>query len=203
MKPELILVGGGGHCKSCIDVIEQEGKFHIAGIVDLPEKLHQKVLGYEVIATDDDIPRLTKDYNNFLITVGQIKSPVIRIQLYETIKKTNGQLPIVISPFAYVSRHARIGEGSIIMHHALINAEAKIGNNCIINTKALIEHDAEINDHCHIATGAVVNGGVKINSATFWGSRAVSVEYIEVGSNTIIGTNTTIKKNIPSDSIVS
>jgi len=49
MKEKIILIGGGGHCKSCIDVVEQQGKYQIAGIVDLPEKLHQKLLGYEVI----------------------------------------------------------------------------------------------------------------------------------------------------------
>ena len=54
MKEKIILVGGGGHCKSCIDVIEQEGAYQIAGVVDVPEKLHQKILGYEIIATDDD-----------------------------------------------------------------------------------------------------------------------------------------------------
>ncbi len=31
---EIILVGGGGHCKSVIDVIEQEAKYKIAGIID-------------------------------------------------------------------------------------------------------------------------------------------------------------------------
>jgi FlaA1/EpsC-like NDP-sugar epimerase len=71
----IILVGGGGHCKSCIDVIEQQGEYQIAGIVDLPEKLHQKILGYEVIATDEDLPRLADEYGNFLITLGQIKTP--------------------------------------------------------------------------------------------------------------------------------
>jgi len=35
MKKELILIGGGGHCTACIDVIEQEGRFAIAGIVDV------------------------------------------------------------------------------------------------------------------------------------------------------------------------
>ena len=51
----LILIGGGDYCKSCIDVVEQDGTFQIVGIVNMPEKLHQKVLGYEVIATDDDL----------------------------------------------------------------------------------------------------------------------------------------------------
>jgi hypothetical protein len=33
--------GGGGHCRSCIDVIEQQGRFAIAGIIDLPGKQHR------------------------------------------------------------------------------------------------------------------------------------------------------------------
>ena len=160
MKEKIILIGGGGHCKSCIDVIEQEGRFQIVGIVDVPEKLHQKILDIEIIATDDDLPGLVNEYENFLITLGQIKSPEKRIRLFEKVKELGGKLPVIISPFAYVSRHAGIEEGTIVMHYALVNAGAKVGKNCIINTKALIEHDAWIGDHCHIATGAVINGGV-------------------------------------------
>ena len=197
MKQKIILVGGGGHCKSCIDVIEQEGKCQIAGIVDTPEKLHQKILGYEIIATDDDLPQLVKEYDNFLITLGQIKSPEKRIRIFQTLKNLGVKLPVVISPLAYVSKHAEIGDGTIIMHHALINAGAKIGSNCIINNKALIEHDAIIGDHCHIATGAIINGGVKVGSGTFFGSNAVCKEYIEIGENVVIGCGAKIIKNIP------
>jgi sugar O-acyltransferase (sialic acid O-acetyltransferase NeuD family) len=192
----LILIGGGGHCKSSIDVIEQQGKFQIDGIVDQPEKLHKKILGYEIIATDDDLPRLVNEYENFLITLGQIKSPEKRIRIFQTLKESGATLPVIISPIAYVSKHAEIGEGTIIMHHALINAGAKIGSNCIINSKALIEHDAIIGDHCHIATGATINGGVKIGSGTFFGSNAVCKKYIEIGKNAVIGCGTKIIKNV-------
>ena len=193
----LILIGGGGHCKSCIDVIEQEGKYQIAGIVDVPEKLHQKILGYEIIATDDDLPRMVDEYENFLITLGQIKSPEKRISIFQGLKKSGAKLPVIISPLAYVSKNAEIGDGTIIMHQALINAGTKIGKNCIINTKALIEHDAIIGDHCHIATGAIINGGVRVRSGTFFGSNAVCKEYIEIGENVVIGCGTKIIKNIP------
>lgn len=202
MKTELILVGGGGHCKSCIDVIEQTGAYRIAGIIDLQEKLHQKVLGYEVIATDDDLPRLVKEYE-MLVTVGQIKSPALRIKLFANIKDLGGRLPVIVSPLAYVSKHARVGEGTIVMHHALVNAGASIGRNCIINTKALVEHDAVIHDHCHIATGAIVNGGTVVHAGTFMGSGAVSSEYIEIGENTVIGSNVTIKNNVPPGEVIS
>ena len=31
---ELIIIGSGGHALSCIDVIERENKYKIAGIID-------------------------------------------------------------------------------------------------------------------------------------------------------------------------
>ena len=51
----LYLIGGGGHCHSCIDVIEQENKYQIKGIFDLPDKIDKEVLGYKVIGTDREI----------------------------------------------------------------------------------------------------------------------------------------------------
>ena len=196
MKEKIILIGGGGHCKACIDVIEQAGTFQIAGIVDVPEKLHQKILGYEIIAIDDDLPQLVNEYENFLITIGQIKSPIKRISLFEKTKKLGGKFPVIISPLAYVSKHAKIEEGTIVMHYALVNAGATIGKNCIINNKALVEHDAVIEDHCHIATNAVINGGVKVGARTFFGSNAVSKEYIEIAEDSVIGYGAKITKNI-------
>ena len=201
MRPYLILVGGGGHCKSCIDVIEQEGIFQIAGIVDVSEKLNEKILSYEIIATDDDLPELVKEYDYFLITLGQIKSPEKRIKLFETLKDLGVKLPVIISPLAYVSKHAQIAEGTIVMHYALINAGAQIGKNCIINTRALIEHDARIGDHCHIATASVINGGAKIGQGTFFGSNAVIKEYIEIGENAVMGCGAKITKNISRNSL--
>jgi len=193
MKELIILIGGGGHCKACIDVIEQTEKYQIVGIVDIPEKMHDQILGYEVIATDSDLPKLANDYEIFLITVGQIRSPEKRIRLFETIKGLGAKLPVIVSPLAYVSKHAAIEEGTIIMHHAIVNANAKIGKNCIINTKSLIEHDAVIGDHCHISTGAIINGGVEIGRCSFFGSGAVAKEYVSITSYSFVKANTIIQ----------
>lgn len=192
-KENIILLGGGGHCKACIDVIEMENKYTIAGIVDLPEKKGSKILGYEIIAHDDEIPQLTKEYPNYLVTMGQIKSPASRIRLFEWVIKHGGFFPVITSPLAYVSRHASVEEGTIVMHQAIINAGATIGKNCIVNNKALIEHDASIGDHCHISTAAVVNGGVKIGEKSFYGSGAVSKQYIEIAANSFIKANSMVK----------
>jgi len=177
---EIILIGGGGHCKSVIDVIEQEAKYKIACIVDKKELIGQKVLGYEIIACDDDLEALFQKYKYAIVTVGQIKSNKVRVKLFNRLKEIGYELPTIISPLAYVSKHAIVEEGTVVLHHALVNANAKIGVNCIINTKALIEHDARVEEHCHISTATVINGGVVVKSNSFIGSNTTTKEYIEL-----------------------
>ncbi len=120
---KIILIGGGGHCKSVIDVIESENKYEIAGIIDVKEKLGQKILNYPVIGCDDDIESLSKKYKNFFITLGFIKNPKIRENIFNKLVLLNLNIPTIKSPFAYVSPHAEINQGSIIMHGCIINAE--------------------------------------------------------------------------------
>lgn len=179
-KQKIILIGGGGHCHSVIDVIEQEDKYKIIGIVDKKELIGTKVLDYEIIACDDDLEELFKTCQNAIVTVGQIKTNTIRVNLYDNLKNIGYNLPTIISPLAYVSKNASVGEGTVVMHHALINANAKVGKNCIINTKALIEHDSIVRDNCHISTASVLNGGVVVEENTFFGSNATSKQNIKI-----------------------
>jgi len=180
MKEKIILIGGGGHCRSVIDVIEQENRYEIIGIVDKKELYGNDVLGYKIIASDDDLEDIFKTCKNAFITVGQIKSNTIRVKLFEKLKQIGFNLPVIISPLAYVSKHSFIDEGTIVMHHALINANVKIGKNCIINSKALVEHDVIIEDNCHVSTASVINGGVIVKENTFFGSNATSKQGIEI-----------------------
>lgn len=178
MKKPIILVGGGGHCKSVIDVAESAG-YTIVGILDRPEEVGKKVLCYEVIGTDDEMAKYV-DKAEFIVTVGQIKSPNLRIKLHGMIEQTGGKLATIISPLAHVSKYAKIGEGTVIMHQAVVNADAVVGKGCIINTFANIEHDAFVGDFCHISTGVMVNGGAKIESGTFVGSQSAVNQCVNV-----------------------
>jgi len=182
----IVLIGGGGHCKSVIDVIEQEGRFEIVGIVERPDFLETDVLGYQIIGNDSDLVDLAKKYKYALITVGQIKSPSLRIKLFDLATKAGFTLPNIISPNAYVSKHSSIGKGVVVMHNAIVNASASIGDNCIINSKALIEHDCLISKHCHISTNATINGGVTVESGCFIGSSATTKELITISENSFI-----------------
>ena len=199
---KILLIGAGGHARSCIDIIETLGQFKIAGVVEKNESMTNANLRYPIIGTDDDLDNLRKKYHYALITVGQIKSPAIRIKLFQLLKELDFTLPVIISSKAYVSKHAQIGEGTIIMHGAIVNANAKIGKNCIINNRSLIEHDAIIGNHCHIATGAIINGEVNVADETFIGSGVITKQCISIGNNCIIGAGVVLKSDVNSDQVI-
>jgi sugar O-acyltransferase (sialic acid O-acetyltransferase NeuD family) len=192
----LILIGAGGHAHSCIDVIEQQDQFQIAGLVGMPEEMNTQHLGYFVIATDSDLPELAKSYQYAIITVGHIRSSDSRNRLYQQATELGFQFPVVVAPTAHVSRHATIGAGTIVMHSAIVNVAAKIGNNCIINTRALIEHDATVESHCHISTGAILNGDVNIGAGSFVGSGSVVKEGISIGRGCLVGMGLAVRYNL-------
>ena len=195
MKRPLILIGGGGHCKSVIEVAESAG-YEIKGILDMPDEVGKEVLpGHKVIGTDDEIPQYVEECD-FIITVGFIKNPALRIKLYNKVKAAGGRLATIIASTAHVSKYAELGEGTVIMHQAFVNAGAKIGDNCIINTFVNIEHDAEVGNQCHISTGTMVNGECKIGENCFIGSQSVCANCIEIASDIIIGAGSVVRKSI-------
>lgn len=173
-KEQLILIGGGGHCRSCIEVIESEGHYEIVGILDNHLSENDRLFNYPVLGGDDKIAQYAGSCE-FLITVGQIGLPAVRRKIADLIHEAGGVMATVVAKTAVVSEYARIGKGTIIMHHAIVNAGAVVGINGIINSRALVEHDCVIGDYCHISTGALINGGVRIGDDSFIGSGAVVV----------------------------
>lgn len=193
MKP-IILIGGGGHCRSVIEAAESSRR-EIKGILDLPATVGTECLGHKVIGTDDDIPRYAGECE-FIVTLGFIKDPSLRNHLHQLVEKANGRLATVVASTAHVSRHAEVKDGTVILHCASVNACASIGKGCIINTHANIEHDVKIGDYCHISTGVMVNGGCKIGNNTFIGSGSTICNGVAVADDVVLGAGSVVTKDI-------
>ena len=193
---ELILMGGGGHCRSAIDVIEAEGSHHIIGVLERPAFEGDDVMGYPILGSDDAVADLVGLGIGVLVTIGQIKTSKIIARAFAVAKKADAFLAVIVSLHAYCSRHADIGAGTLVMHGAVVNAACRVGENCIVNSMALLEHDVSIGDHTHIATGARVNGGVKIGPRCFIGSGAILHNDIEIGEGAIIPAGTVVRSSV-------
>ena len=196
MISPLVLIGGGGHCASSIEVIESTGGWKIAGIVDVIERQAEYILGYKVIGTDDDLPSLAESFKTAIITIGQIKSAKTRKLLYSKAVNAGFSMATIIASTARVSRFAALGAGTIVFHKAFINSRAIVGSNCIINTGAIVEHDATIGSHCHISTGAIVNGGCWIGEGCFVGSGATLKNNVTIGDNIVIGIGAVVVQDL-------
>ena len=191
----IVLAGGGGHCKSCIEIIEKAEKFSIIGILDRNTSV-QSVLGYPVLGDDNKIIELVEKRHSFLVTVGQIKSSKVREIIFEKILLAHGKLPIIIAPNASISKYAVVEKGTIVMQNCIVNVDARIGFNTVINNNSLIEHDVVIGNHCHISTNSVINGDCSIGNRVFIGSGSVILNGISITNDVIVGAGSIVNKDI-------
>ena len=196
-KPEIVLVGGGGHCKVVISIIKKLDTFNITGISDLKENLGKEVLGIMTKYTDDQLEELhDKGIKYALVTLGSVGNPDNRIRLFEMLKQIGFEIPVIISKNAIVDESVEIDEGTVIMPGVIINPGTKIGKNCIINTGAIIDHDCMIGDHVHIAPGVTLSGSVKVGMGSHIGTGASAIHGIEIGSRVIVGAGSVVVNTI-------
>lgn len=193
---KIILVGGGGHCKSIIDSINDLKQFEIVGIVD---KRYKECLGLgiNIIGSDEDLNSLYKSgIKNAFIGVGSIGNPNIRIKLYNLLKNLGYGFPTIIDKTAIVSSSAIIEDGVFVGKGAIINVNAVIEKQCIINSGVIVEHDCKINEFVHLAPGVTLSGGIYIGKRTHIGTNSTIIQNINVGNDVIVGAGSVIVQDI-------
>lgn len=197
---KIILIGAGGHCKVVIDAILEAKKYRISGIIDLKEKVGEKVFGIPIIGEDSQIKScLRKQICNCFIAAGSVGNPYLRIRLSNLAKKAGFKFPNIIHPAAVVSKLAKLGAGNFIGAGAIINAGAIVGNNCIINTNAVVEHDCKIDDFAHVSPGVTISAGVNVGRCAHIGAGSSVIQYKKIGKNSLIGAGSVVVSDIDSN----
>ncbi|MFW5647645.1 MAG: acetyltransferase [Candidatus Alkaliphilus sp. MAG34] len=194
---DIILIGGGGHCKSVIDTINRLSRYNIIGVLDIQSKVGTQIAGIKIIGTDDDLGYFYKKGTKYaFLAAGSIGDTFLRRGLYTMAADIGYILPNIIDDTAIISKKVRMGIGNFIGKGVIINSDTTVGDNCIINTGSIIEHDCHIEDFCHIAPGGTLSGGVKVGKDTHIGTNATIIQNIKIGSNTIIGAGAVLLKDI-------
>ncbi len=201
-RSTIVLLGAGGHARVCIDVIEQHGGYEILGLVDLPSEVGKTLLGYPILGSDDDLSCLLAKADFGVVTIGQIKNAGVRQRLYAQLCAYGTPAPAIFSPRAFLSPHATVGAGTMVMHGAVINAGACVGENCIVNSLSLVEHDVCVGNSCHISTGSRINSGVLVGEGTFVGSGSVVRQGLSIGKDCVIGMGIAVLKDCPDGTVL-
>lgn len=193
---KIVLVGGGGHCKSIIDTLLESNDFIIEGIVD-PNIQGEDVFGIKVIGNDDILINLYESGCKYaFISVGSIGECNLREKLSNKLKSIGFILPSIVDCTAIVSKNAVIEGGVFVGKGAIINANTLIKENSIINTRSIVEHDCIIEKFVHVAPGAVISGGVKIGYGSHIGANATVIQNINIGEKVMIGAGSVIIRDV-------
>lgn len=206
---ELILVGGGGLAKMCVDVIFRNKDYNIAGIVDHNA---DKISGFFDVCYlgDDRVLRELREKGHLTAVncVGGIDMDYTsekykgRERVFELIKNEGFFAPVLIHPSAKIAVSARISEGTLVFENAVVGSDAVIYENCIINTGAIVSHDCVIGRHSRVSPGAILAGDVTIGSSSLIGMGVTVYMGVHIGNNVVIANGKDVFTDVPDNSIV-
>lgn len=202
MSKRILLIGGGGHCKSVLDSLLELNEYAKIGVVDKKENLGKSVMGVPVVGCDDDLPTLFRDgYGYAFVTVGSIGNPTLRIKLFNMLSEIGYEIPTIIDGSAKVSKYAKIEQGVFIGKQTIVNTGVQIQKGAIINSGSIVEHDCQIGAFSHIAPGAVLGGEVVVGENSHVGLNSTVKQQIHIGSNSIIGMGSVVIRSIDHDTM--
>lgn len=187
----MILFGASGHGKSILDIAESKGEEITLIYDDAP-----RVAAICDVAVRKFDARDLDTEESWIISIGDNR---MRKNIKDRLQVAFG---ILFHNTSSVSPRASVGQGSVVMAHAIINTGSSIGQHCIINSGAVIEHDCCLGDFVHISPNATLAGGVTVGEGTHIGIGACVIPGIKIGNWTTIGAGAVIIKDIPDGAVV-
>ncbi|MGA2618639.1 MAG: acetyltransferase [Thermoguttaceae bacterium] len=193
------VIGGGGHGKVIIDILEKMGGMRIAGIVDAVLPLDQQVLGYPVLGRDDDLPRLASDcgIQGVVVAIGD-NWRRSRIVAAVQSRCPRIEFPNAIHPRAQLAKNVRLGVGNVIMAGCVVNSDTVIGDFCILNTNCSVDHDGKVGSFASFAPNSCAGGAVESGEFTAVCLGANIIDRLTIGSHTVVGAGATVLRDLPS-----
>lgn len=191
MHSELIIIGAGGHGKVVADIAEQLHRYETIIFLD-DSATEKECIGYPIVGTRTCISEYIGKAE-FFVAIG---SAGTRERVMHKLKEMQADIATLIHPSAVVSKHAKIGEGTVVMAGAVINPSTTIGEGCIVNTCASVDHDCEIGDYVHIAVGAHLCGTVKVDKSTWVGAGATVKNNVAICGGCMIGAGAVVIRDI-------
>lgn len=170
MNRNLLIIGAGIYGIVAKEIAESMGCFEKIAFVD--DGAAEAPDGTPVIGTTDDLASLSNEYANAVAAIG---NPGVRQKLLDRIKEeTLMRISTLVSPRAYVSPTAQIGEGCIIEPMAVIHTGCVLGKGCLVCAGAAVNHASlccdfvQVDCNATVAGNTLVPAGFKVASGTVY-----------------------------------
>jgi len=193
MRQKIVVIGGGGHAKVVMSLINKLTFFEIVGYTDIQNK--GRMLNYDYMGNDTDFLNVSNDINYAAFGIGENVDQSMKKNIIEKYKKNGINFPTLISPHAIINEDVEFGEGTIILDGVIINPSTRIGSFVTVYPNCVIEHDTIIEDNVYLAPSVNMCGGVIIKANSKIGNGVTIKDYITIKPNSLIESGTIIKND--------
>jgi sugar O-acyltransferase (sialic acid O-acetyltransferase NeuD family) len=198
-----IIIGAGGHAAELMDYIqavntEGNGSVNVMGLLD-------------------DNPANYAHYEFYAPYLGSIKEHVIdqsvtyligiaNIQYRKTIVQDfldkGARFISIIHPRAFISKTARVGEGTVIAPYVNVGPKAVIGAFNLLNSRSSIAHDSVLGAFNFISPNVAISGFTNIGKNNLFGVNSATIPGIKIGDNNKISAGMVVDKQVGDNEIV-
>lgn len=200
---DVVIYGGGGHCKNVIDVLRVLGGWNVIGVVDDGLPVGTQVLGVPVIGGGEVLAELhQRGLTQAINAVGGINNVDVRVRVFDLLMAHEFVFPTTVHPTAWVEASAALGEGITILPLAYIGSEAQIGFGAVINAGAIISHDCRLGRVVNVSPNASLAGGVSVGDYVQFGMNVTVNLNLTIGTRARVGNGATVKADVPSGTVV-
>lgn len=196
-KENIFVFGASEHARYTIDIIEQEGRYSIVGVIDSSLKIGDSIDDYKVIGSVSNLIELAKSHNVYkgIVAIGDNFTRYIVVQ--QILKEIEHfHFVSIVHPNAVLGKNVKIGQGSLIMAGAIITNDVVIGDHCFIATKASFAHDSVLGDFSSLNPGVTTGGNVNIGKCTAIAIGTNIIHGITIGDHTVVGSSSLVLKDI-------
>jgi sugar O-acyltransferase (sialic acid O-acetyltransferase NeuD family) len=195
-KRQLIIIGDSAFAQIAYHYFNDDTDYQVAGFsVERNFLKNDKLFNCPVVPFD----QLTqifpaRDYSVFVaITYGQLNR--LRARLVNEVRRGGYALASYISPQAYVSKEASLGDHCFVFENNVIQPYADISDDVILWSGNHIGHHSKIGAHCFISSHVVVSGYAHIGQFCFLGVNSSIANNVIVGDDCWLGPSVVLSKN--------
>ncbi|AYG44002.1 acetyltransferase [Pseudomonas sp. Leaf58] len=188
----LAILGASGHGKVVADAAALCGWTHIDFFDDAwPER---SVCGaWSIVGGSTQLLAAVDAYEGVVVAIG---NNAIRRAKQQLLEQAGAVMATIIHPAAVVSKHARLGAGSVVFATAVINPFCEVGDGAILNTGCSVDHDCSLGAFVHVSPGARLAGQVQVGDESWVGIGACVRQLTSIGAHVTVGAGAVVVSTV-------
>ncbi len=203
----MILFGVSNMLSDVVECINLLGKRVTRLVINMPEQKRERTKDLETRLLELNERPLITPLEDFAPQEGEeyfvVPTTLKKSVLIEFLKDAYSlQFSQLIHPTAYVSPHAKIGQGVFIGAMSVISPGCVLMDNVFVNRGVTVGHDTILHEYVRLNPGSNIAGHVEIFDGAMIGLGASVLEELVIGREAVVAAGSVVIKDVNEKTLV-